>query len=195
MVAVVDVVGVGKPSMGFTGSGAKDGCQTGGILHRAWAQDKGIESSKDGRIHGDAEGQSQNRDAREAWILAKDPKAVTKILQEGFEEREGTAVAVDFLGLLDAAELDEGLAVCFCGIHTGPKVVFDVQLEMAVHFGGEIAITPVFAKEAGESEEERAQLPHADSFPGDRKRARISVVCSHSRASLSNCLRPARVSL
>src|SRR5438034_2505874 len=79
--------------------------------------------------------------------------------------------------------------------HAGAQVVFEVHREMGFHLRGEIAITPVFAKEAGESEEERAQLPHADSFPGDRKRARISVVCSHSRASFSSCLRPARVSL
>src|SRR5438034_5499039 len=62
--------------------------------------------------------------------------------------------------------------------HAGAQVVFEVHREMGLHLRGEIAITPVFAKEAGESEEERAQLPHADSFP--RSEEHTSELQSHS---------------
>jgi len=41
VVAIVDVIGVGKPAMGFAGSGAKDGGQTWpGSFHRPRAQDE-----------------------------------------------------------------------------------------------------------------------------------------------------------
>ena len=97
--------------------------------------------------------------------------------------------------MLDAAQFDECLAARFLRIHAGAQIVFDVQLEVGFQLGGNFALMAVFAEERGQTEEQSTQESHADSFPGARKRARISVVCSHSRASLSNCLRPARVSL
>src|SRR5258708_10928057 len=99
------------------------------------------------------------------------------------------------LGLHKSAELVYRLPAGFSSVQARAQIVLDVHLEMAFHLGGEFPLAPVFAKEPGEPKEQRAQTSHADSFPGARKRARISVVCSHSRASLSNCLRPARVSL
>src|SRR6266446_267628 len=53
VVAIVDVVGIGKPAMGFAGRGAKDGSQLVGILHRPRSQDQGVESSKDSGVYRD----------------------------------------------------------------------------------------------------------------------------------------------
>src|SRR5260370_30029377 len=50
---------------------------------------------------------------------------------------------------------------------------------------GKFPFLPVFAKEPGQPEEQHAKLSHADSFPGARKRARISVVCSRSEEHTS----------
>ena len=50
-------------------------------------------------------------------------------------------------------------------------------------------------RERDQAQKRGAYSSHEDSSFGDRKRARIEVVFSHSRASFSTCFRPARESL
>ena len=40
------------------------------------------------------------------------------------------------------------------------QVVFDVQLEMALHFGGKFAVSGFFAKQTGDAEEPCANTSH-----------------------------------
>ncbi len=162
---------------------------------RQWAQQHAIYNAEDCRGRADTKGKGKENDDGKAGIFSQHTKGEAQILKERFQKGQSAALAIKFFGLFDASEFDHRLATCFCGAHTGAQIVFDVHLEMAFHFVSEFALSPVFAKETSQTYEQRAQQLHADSFPGARKRARISVVCSHSRASLSSCLRPARVSL
>ena len=70
-----------------------------------------------------------------------------------------------------------------------------VQGQMALELLVELAVAAPRPERGGEPHEERAQRPHDADSPGVMKRARIAVACSHSRASFSSCLRPARVSV
>src|SRR5438309_10613279 len=166
-----------------------------GIFYRQPFQSDLINQTEDRRIGTDAESQCKRGNYSEARSLPEHAKREAQVLEECFEKRKTAAVAVKFFRLFDTTKLDQRLTTRFCGAHVGAEIVFDVHLEMAVHLGREFAIKPVFVEQPGEPEEQRAQLSHADSFPGARNRAIIYVVCSHSRASFSNCLRPARVSL
>jgi hypothetical protein len=66
-----------------------------------------------------------------------------------------------FFGLFDAAEPDQcSAARLLCG-HAGTQVVVDVHLEMALHLGGEFALTPFFAEDASYAEEPCANASQA----------------------------------
>ena len=105
------------------------------------------------------------------------------------------SVAVVLFRLLDAAESDQRLAPRFLRSHPCAQVVLDVHLQMRFQLGREFAVAPPLAEQPAESHEPRTQRAHHDSSLGVRNRARIAVVCSHSRSSFSMRFRPARVSL
>src|SRR5271167_715786 len=115
-----------------------------------------LENAEDGGVGSNAEGERENDDEREAGIFAKDAPGVAKVAQQSFDRGQAFAIAPGLLGLFEAAEFDQGLAAGFNRRHSGPKVVFDVKLEMAFHFCGEFALAAVLAKEAGDSNEQRA---------------------------------------
>src|SRR5205085_3968922 len=101
------------------------------------------------------------------------------------------------LHLLDAAELDQGMAPRLGCRHAGAQVVLGVHLEVALQLLGQLPLALIPAKEPGHADGPAAQLSevHHDSLARSKKRARMSAVCSHSRVSRTTCLRPARVSL
>ena len=166
-----------------------------GVATRRTPQQESAHHTKHGGVHGDAESQGDHCRGSETRIFDQHTHAETKIQQQHFQHGQPPTLAITFFGLLDAAEFDQRVAPRVFGIHSRAQVVCDVELEMALHLGGKLAVAAVLVEETTQSQQQRAQQPHADSFPGDRNRARISVVCSHSRASRSNCFRPARVSL
>ena len=104
MVAVIYVIGIRKSSARFAGSRAKDGSETVRVLHRARPQKKGVKGSEHGGVHGDAECECDDGHDGKAGIFAQHAQAVAQILEKRFECRQPAAVAVDFFGLLEAAE-------------------------------------------------------------------------------------------
>ncbi len=58
-----------------------------------------------------------------------------------------------------------------------------MHLEVAFKLSGQFAVTATFGERCKEAKEPSTQIPHDDSSPGRRNRARIAVVCSHSRVS------------
>ena len=113
----------------------RDGDQTVEIGQRKRPHQESLGEAVDSGIHANAESQSQHRDKGKAGVLEQHANAVTDVLQKRFEKRQGAEITNHFFGLLDAAEFDQGLPLGFCAAHAGVEIVFDVQLEMAVHFG------------------------------------------------------------
>ena len=68
-------------------------------------------------------------------------------------------------------------------------------VEVAGELVGEVLLLTLLWDDAGDSQKPCSNAIHDGSSVVERKRARMAVVCSQLRASLSSCLRPARVSL
>jgi len=112
-----------------------------------------FEHAKNSGVGTDAQGERENDDEGEAAILAEDASSVAKIAQESLDKGQAFSFAPGFFSLLEAAELEEGLAAGFFCAHTCAQIVFDVELEMALQFGGEFAFAAGLAEEVGESDE------------------------------------------
>jgi hypothetical protein len=67
-------------------------------------------------------------------------EAEAEVLAERFEPRQRLPLAVSLPGLLDAAELDQGLSACFCRRHACAEILIDVHLKVAFQFGSEFSI-------------------------------------------------------
>ena len=78
-----------------------------------------------------------------------------------------------------------------------PDVILYVYLDVALQFFFQLTLTCLSAEDAGQAHEPGAKMSkeHQDSFARAKNLARMAVVCSHWRASLASCLRPARVNL
>ena len=94
----------------------------------------------------------------------------------------------------DTAEFQQGGPAGFVRRHAESEIVVNVQLQMAIDFGGEIGVALSFLRK-----KPAARISQARSFSSGslrtKKRATIAVVCAHSRASFPSCFLPARVSL
>ena len=110
LIAVGRVLGIGKVGSGavhIPGAQALhhliDGDDFARLVYRQGPQGDGVEQRKDGRIHADAEGQRQYGDQRKAGRLAKQTKAVTKVLQEhghaGLSLGDGTTPGAELFRL------------------------------------------------------------------------------------------------
>jgi|SRR5271169_5356783 len=126
-----------------------------GIGERKRPPELRFEHAENGGVGANAEGEREDDDEREAGILAKDASGIAKIAQKCFDEGQPFSFAPGFFGLFEAAEFDEGMAAGLLGRHARAKVVFDVKLEMAFHFSGELALSSGLAKQSGESDEPR----------------------------------------
>ncbi len=152
-----------------------------------------IHRAEDRRARSDTERQHGRGHDGEAGILLPLPQAIANIVQQAFQRRHGGALAIGLLRLLHSTELQHGFATRFLRRHARAQIVFNLHLHVAFEFAGELLLAPAAGPQTGHSQQQRAHSLHACSVPGARKRASIDVVCSHSRASRSSCLRPARV--
>src|SRR5262249_61376418 len=84
-----------------------------------------------------------------------------------------------------------GVAACFLHGHAGPHVVVYVQLQVGFNLAVDILLGT--GKQSKQSQEKRAQMLHAKPPGVSRKRARMAVVSSQSRAALRISRRPERV--
>ncbi len=109
-------------------------------------QEQRIHHAEDRRVGSDPQSQRQHHDDCKAWIFTQRPRRVAQVLQRGFQQRKSAALAINFFGRLDTAELQERLPARLLSAHSRAKVVFDVHLQMAFHLRGEFLIAPLFAK-------------------------------------------------
>ena len=67
-------------------------------------QENGVDDGEDGDVRADTKSQGQQRDRGESRALQQSAQGVARILQGLFDPRNGPLVAMQFFGLLDAAE-------------------------------------------------------------------------------------------
>jgi hypothetical protein len=95
---------------------------------------------------------------------------------------------------LDRAELEHGLAARFGSRHAGAEIVRRLLREMFLHLFAQTPIGAAAGCEVREACEKALQGLHDRSSPlTSKNRAMMAAVCSQSRVSVCNCLRPALV--
>ena len=155
-----------------------------------------------GRVHegedrgagGRAQGHHQDGGGGEGAVFRELSGREAKVLERLLHHRKAGLLAPGLLGGLDATELEHRLAARLLGGEAGAQVVVHVHLEVAFDLLGQLALAPRAPPGAAQPGQPRPQRPHARSPAGARKRARISVACSHSRVSRATWRRPALVS-
>src|SRR5215469_9974955 len=81
-----------------------------GIVYGQRSQQDGIHQAEDGRVGADAESEGEHGNASEAGRFAEHAESEAEVLQQGVEEGQAAAFAVDFSGLLEAAKVEQRLA-------------------------------------------------------------------------------------
>jgi hypothetical protein len=147
VVAIVDVVGIRKSLAAIIAGGEKNKSQAAGILYRARAQNKCVESSKNGCVYANAESQSEDGDAGEAGTLAKDAEGIPNVCEKAFEGMPLPDCAAVVFDEGQIAELAAGGSAGFFPGHAGGHEFFDLFFEVFADFGGEIVVETVAGEE------------------------------------------------
>jgi hypothetical protein len=105
-------------------------------------QEDGVDDAEDGDVGSDAEGEYEGDDGGEGAFAAAGEGAECEfeILEEGVESGDAAGFALEFFGLGDGAEAEEGLAAGFGGVHAGAEVVGDGGVEVEGDFGFEFGV-------------------------------------------------------
>src|SRR5258708_1799731 len=94
-----------------------------------------------------------------------------------------------FFRLLNSSKLDQGISSRFLRRHPSSHIFLDVHFQVTRQFLFQFAIQLLLADQPAQSDKRTANPVHEASSFAPRNRASITVACSHSRASFSNCLR------
>jgi hypothetical protein len=130
-----------------------------------------VDEREDGGIGADAESKGQGRDERKGGRFAEGAESVAEIAKESFKERQRTLFADRFLGLLETAQLKEGLAAGFVGREAAAEVVVDVELEVRLEFLAELPVEGcTAAEEIAEAGEAGAKSSHVFALLWGNKR-------------------------
>src|SRR5215469_15461534 len=130
------------------------------------------------------ERQSKYRDGCESGVLAQRAHCVAEILKHRFKQLQAAPLAIEFLRLLDAAQLHQRIASRLFKAHASAQIVFDVYPEMALNLRGKFLLTSLLAKHSSQTKQRRPQGSHDCSSPGARKRIGIIVLCPFSALAL-----------
>src|SRR5580693_7987645 len=87
-----------------------------------------LNPAKDGSIRAYTQGQAENGQKRETRTAPEYPEAEAEVLPRRLDHRQAPLVAAHFLGLLDAAEADEGFATRVSSRHALSHIEFDGHL-------------------------------------------------------------------
>src|ERR1039458_4097265 len=147
-----------------------------------------------GGVGADAKADGEDGCGGCAAMLAQCAQGVSAVAQKRFKPGQAAAFTNCLARLLHSAEADEGLAAAFNGREAGTDAVFRMHLDVACKLGVEVLVVAHSAEQAAEANPKCSEPGHQASSAGFRKRARISVVCSHSAAAFFNWRWPSLVS-
>jgi hypothetical protein len=103
------------------------------------AEEDAVNDAEDGGGGADADAERGDDGEGEDWVAAETSEGVADVLGNGGEPPAGTLLVALLAGALDAAELDEGLAMGFGGGHSDGQVAVsglgDVEAELVVKLG------------------------------------------------------------
>src|SRR5262245_26427287 len=96
------------------------------LAHRHHAEHDEIHQAEDGRVRADAEGEREDGGTSEHRAAQQEADAVAAIDPKVFKPADAALVAAGFLGLLEAAQGEHGLALSLPRIDTLRDEVADL---------------------------------------------------------------------
>src|SRR5579859_1126037 len=144
-----------------------------------WMNEESLGDAEDGSVDPDAERQCDHDGSREARVLPKHARAKAQVLQKNFQKRQAAALAVIFFRLFDAAEFHDGLPPRLSRRHAHTQIVFDVQLEVALHLGGQLALAAFLAEKSGYAQKPRTCASHGQSFRSKLQTSKFGFISSN----------------
>ncbi len=129
-----------------------------------------------------------------AGILPQLSQGKMQVLRQILDPWDRPALPHRLPARLSRAQLHQSLPARLGRIHPRAHIVIGLHLNVALKFLRQLALVALPAKQPSQPNSQCPQLFHDWPSAGEMNRARISVARSHSRASRSSCLRPARVS-
>ena len=173
--------------------------QGGGIAHRRRLEHEAADHGEDGGVGANAQRDRKDSDQRGDPMARERAEAGAQVAHKNFKPGQRGAIAIELARRLGAAEVDESLSAGLSHGQAALHAALGVQRDMG--FQLRIEVTRAAAGRNGVRKAEKkgtelsAKAIHGyASSAGARKRARISVACSHSATALRACLAPALVS-
>ena len=94
----------------------------------------------------DPKREREHSDDSKTWIFPQHARAEAQVLPENVQQRQSAAFAVILFGLFHAAKFHDAPPAGLVPETSQRAVVFDVQLEMALHLGREVLLAPLLAE-------------------------------------------------
>ena len=165
------------------------------LRHVQRAQDQGIHEPEDHGVCANGQRQRHDGNRGEAGRLAQHAQPEADVLREILDHQQSSLGSIVLFRRLHTPELQHGLAPCLIRRQTGAHVVGRLQSEMFLDLFPQSFLTCPPCRRVDQAGEEPSQGPHdRSSALASKNRPMIAAVCSQSRVSACNCLRPSRVS-
>ena len=119
---------------------------------RQGAQEHRIDHGEDGGGGADAQAEREHHRCGESGIAAQHPRGVGEVPRQRLQKWNAAAVAVALFGRFNAAQPDDRLSPGLGRRKAGANAVFHVQLKVGFQFLGELAVSPVLAEQALETD-------------------------------------------
>ncbi len=126
-------------------------------------QQSRIHEREDSNTRPNAQRQHHHRREREGRVLEHLPHGKAQIHPQALKQRHGAALPVRLLRLLHAAQLHHRRPARLLQRHARAEIVVGLHFEMAGNLGGEVALTPLFVKDAADTRQESSQMIHGYS--------------------------------
>ena len=111
-----------------------------GLLVGQRREQDGVDDTEDGAVDADAERQCGDARDGEGAVTAEAADGIAGVLDQRFERRQSSAIAMGFGDRGHAAEPGERAPAGLFRRHAGAKVVGDVQIDVALQLVGELLL-------------------------------------------------------
>src|SRR5437667_6684995 len=121
------------------------------------AEEDAFDPTEDSSVGANSQSQAEDRKDGKARAAPEHAEPEAEVLQSGLDHGQSSLVAVDFLGLLDAAKTAKRFAAGIRRRHAFAQVNLDGHLQMRTQFVVQVLFETTAAKERGDAMEQRAE--------------------------------------
>src|SRR6266498_5425895 len=121
------------------------------VAIRQRVQQNAVDDAEDRGVRSDAEREREHGHDGKAGILAQHSCAISNVLPQRFQHRKASLISVSFLYGLNSSQFDHRLLARLFRRHAHAKIVFDVQLKMALDLLIKFPVLALLVEQAANS--------------------------------------------